>query len=168
MDGMDVPVQQHSGSQLPDEPVKRGETLMRVIGGVTHAEWWGVGDDDVDAAAEPTPEPCTRLQPQGPPAHLALGVLVGTLLVSEGPAETGDVQACCLEYAALGAVTALGPGYGVAQCVAVPGPCTDGIPAQVRVVVAEDVDQRHPRARNQVFQVLERQVTARQDDVRPQ
>ena len=92
VDRMDVPVQQHFRSHPHDEPVKRGEALMGVIAGVTNAQRWGVGDDEVDAVAEPSPQPYTRLQPQGPPAHLALRVLVGTLLVSERPAEAGDVQ----------------------------------------------------------------------------
>src|SRR5262249_27724537 len=112
---MDVPVQQHSWSQLPDEPVKRGEALLGLVAGAPPPHRWGVGDDDVDAAAGSPPQPCTRLQPQSPPAHLALGVLVGTLLVSEGSAETGDVQPRGLPHAALSAVTALGSGYRVAQ-----------------------------------------------------
>src|SRR5262249_62061855 len=119
---MDVPGQQPCGSQLPTQPVKRGEALMGEIAGVAHAERWGVGDDDVDPAAEPPPEPCTRLQPQGPPSHLALGVLVGALLVSEGPAETCDVQPRPLQDTALGAATPPGPGERPARPATRRGP----------------------------------------------
>src|SRR5215510_2702534 len=103
---MHVSVQQQFGSQLHDEPVKRCKALMGMIAGVPNAQRWSVRDEHVEAAAEPPTQPCASFQAQGPPAHLGLGVLVGTFLVSDGPAEAADMDARNLEDPAFGAVTA--------------------------------------------------------------
>jgi hypothetical protein len=139
---------------------------MRRVLPVTHAEWSGMGEQDVDAAPVAHPAaPGAYAKSERAPAHLALRVLVGTLLVPDAAAEAGDAEAGRVDDPAVDVVAAARTRD---RRLDDNRPIRVGPVAEVGVVVAGHVEQWDAGARHEILEVVERQVAAAEDQVRPQ
>jgi hypothetical protein len=121
-------------------------------------------EQDVETAlAASSLEARTHLDPERPPPHLRLGVLVGTGSVADRTAEPRDAKPGRFLEPTVNVDAALRPprwsfdSQGRKRIVE---------SRRDRVVVARYVQQRHVETADDVLEVVPGQVSARQDDVR--
>ena len=164
---MHVTVQQRRGLERGDQAGQRPEPAVRRVVTVADAAWRRVGEQHVDPAAVPLPAPPRPAsQRPGAPGLLPVGVLVGPVAVAPAPAEPGQAQAGHVDDPAVGVDGAVRPGRPGGQAgperQAGPG---RAVPGDVRVMITGHEDERDVQHVHQRAQVLERQVTAGQDQL---
>jgi hypothetical protein len=165
--GMYVTVQQRRGLERGDQAGQRLEPAVRLVVTVADAARRRVGEQHVDAAAVPLPvPPRPASQRPGAPGLLPVGVLVRSVAVAQASAEPGQPQASHVDDPAVGVDGAVRPGRPGGQAglqrQADPG---RAVPGDVRVMITWHEDQRNVQHVHQRAQVLERQVTAGQDQL---
>src|SRR5437016_7137596 len=90
---MHVAVDGERRPEVADQSQKRNEPDVRRVLGLGRAEGRRVCDQDVQLAPALYPlQPDAELEPDRPPSHLTLRVLVGPLLVANAAAEAGDAK----------------------------------------------------------------------------
>ena len=164
---MHVTVQQRRGLERGDQAGQRLEPAVRRVVAVADAARRRMGEQHVDAAAVPLPAPPRpAAQRPGAPGLLPVGVLVRAVAVAQAPAEPGHPQAGHVDDPAVGVDGAVRPGRpgGKAGLQRQPGPGRP-VPGQVRVMVAGHENQRDVQRVHQRAEVVERQVTAGQDQL---
>ena len=165
--GMHVAVQQRRGLERGDQAAQPSEPAVRRVVAVPDAARRRVRQQHVDPAAVPLPAPPRPAsQRPGAPGLLPVGVLVRPVAVAQASAEPGQPQAGHVDDPAVGVDGAVRPGRpgGQAGLQRQPGPGR-AVPGDVRVMITRHEDQRDVQRVHQRAQVLERQVTAGQDEL---
>ncbi len=127
-----------------------------------------MGDDHVKGPpVPPLADPRPTGQAAHPVPHLALGVLVVAVVVANRAAKAGDAQADLV----LPSILHIDAANGALQRLrgVLGGEVgRNAVPPERRVVIAVNVQQRHPGLRPQVLEVVERQITTSHNEIRTQ
>lgn len=163
---MYVAVHEQHWVKATDDPVEGDEPDVGRIFCLGNTERWRVRDEHVELAAGPGQfEPDAKLQAEGTPPHLCLGVLVRARLVTKAPAQPGYAQPLHLDDATVNVVATLRSGDRSLRLQRQPGQVRRN---EALIVISGHVQKRHVGAADQVLEIVERQVAARDDEVGPE
>jgi hypothetical protein len=157
-EGMHVTVQEQRRREAHDELSVGYEPLVRRVVPVADTAGWRVREQHVDASVIAAPAPASDgCEPPGPPALLALRVLVRALRVAKAAAEPGQAKTSDVDDSTVGVHRPERPRWLVGHTGA-QHKTTASLPVSVDVgiVVAGDEDKRHVQLTHETVQVVER------------
>ncbi len=127
-----------------DQLAIRLEAAMTQVFRIVNVSRWSMGNDQIDAVFQPDP----RSQPPDHAIHLRFGVLDRTAIVPAGPFKAQQLEPAVADDSAVKVDASRN------RCL----PVAD-------IVIAADIVKWCAEGASQKFEILRRQVTARDDEV---
>src|SRR5690242_19521654 len=163
---MDVAVHRQHRPEVANQAKKSNKPDMRGVFGLGRAERRRVRHQDVELSSAADAFEAERyLESQRPATHLALAVLVRPFLVAQASSEPGHAGAWGSDHATVDVDAPLRPRARKLRAQRHPGHVRR---LEAWVVVAGYVQQRNVEAADEILEVVEGQVPAAEDHVRPE